>query len=342
ISLNIEQAKGRDLFKKLVKSANIVIESFKPGYLAGLGLDYANLAKIKPDIIMTSVTPFGQDGPYSQYDNCDLTADAMSGWMYTIGDPERAPVRVGAPQVYLHAGGQAAMATMVAYHFWETTGQGQFVDVAVHGAISSANFNTVSFWDLRQQILLRSGPYRQGISQNTKQRELFECKDGFIAFLLIGGALGAPTNKGLVKWMGELNEIPGVFKNIDWDTFDQATANPALITELDTALSGFFKAHTMEEIFHAGQKYRLMITPVNSPKQITECPQLEIRQFWQKVNRPDWGDFLVAICPPHVSTGSLGFRRHAPRLGEHNNDIYVNELKLSATEVAALRNTGTI
>jgi benzylsuccinate CoA-transferase BbsE subunit len=124
ITLNLEVTKGCELFKKLVESANIVIESFRPGYLKNLGLDYSSITKIKPDIIMTSVTPYGQDGPYSTYDSCDLVADAMSGWMYTIGDPERAPVRVGAPQVYMHTGGQAAMATLIAHNYREATGQG--------------------------------------------------------------------------------------------------------------------------------------------------------------------------------------------------------------------------
>jgi len=342
ITLNLESTKGKDLFKQLVKSATIVIESYRPGYLAKLGLDYQSLQKVKSDIILTSVTPYGQDGPYSAYDSSDLVADAMSGWMYTIGDPDRSPVRVGVPQVYMHTGGQAAMATLVAHSFWEATGNGQHVDVAVHGAISQANFNAVSFWDLRKFVLPRSGPYRQGMSQVTKQLELFECKDGFIAFLLIGGALGSPTNKGLVKWMTELNETPKTFKETNWDSFDQATAPPAVIAALDKDLSSFFIKHTMDEIFKAGQKYRMMITPVNTPKQIMECPQLEVQQYWQTVKHPEWGEFKVGNCPPRVSTGSLGFIRHAPKLGEHNTEIFTKELKVKAAEMAELKKAGII
>jgi crotonobetainyl-CoA:carnitine CoA-transferase CaiB-like acyl-CoA transferase len=139
-----------------------------------------------------------------------------------------------------------------------------------------------------------------------------------------------------------LNEASAIFSNINWDLFDQATAPPPLITDLDKALSDFFIKHTMKEIFKAGQKFRIMVTPVNTPKEIMECPQLEVRQFWQKVNRSDWGDFYVGVCPPHVSTGSLGFIRHAPHLGEHNQEVYINELNLSSVELETFKKAGVI
>ncbi|HXX59534.1 MAG TPA: CoA transferase [Dehalococcoidales bacterium] len=342
ITLNLEDVKGRELFKKLVKSADIVIESFKPGYLAGLGLDYANLKKIKPGLVMTSITPYGQDGPYKDYESSDLVADAMSGWMYMIGDPDRAPLRVGVPQIYLHAGGQAVMATLIAYEFQQTTGKGQYVDVAIHGVITSATFNALGFWELRNQILPRSGPYRQGMSQTTKQQELWKCKDGFVAFILIGGSMGSRQNKRLVEWMVELNEAPDLLREMDWDTFDQANADPAFIASLDEAISSVFMKHTMEEIFDAAKKFKIMLTPINTPGQIMDCPQLAARETWQKVTHPDWGEFMVAKAPPHVSSGSLGFIRHAPRLGEHNHDIYAKELKIGTAEMVSLKEAKVI
>ncbi len=342
ITLDIEKPEGQEIFKSLVGSANIVIESFSPGYMARLGLGYDSLRQIKGDIIMTSISPYGQDGPYSQYQSCDLVADAMSGFMYMIGDPDRAPLRIGQPQLYMHAGGQAGAATFIAYHHWENTGEGQYIDVSMHGAITPGTFNAVGFWDLLRQILPRSGPYRQGMSQTSKQLELWECKDGFVVFILLGGVTGARTNQRLVEFMAEENQAPPLLREMDWDKFDQANADPAFIERIDKGFASFFMAHTMQELFAGAKKYKIMLTSVSTPKEIMECPQLEARQFWQQVNHPVWGQFGFPGSPAQVSSGPLGVRRNAPRLGEHNEDVYLKELGLAPARIAALKEARVI
>jgi crotonobetainyl-CoA:carnitine CoA-transferase CaiB-like acyl-CoA transferase len=115
ITLDIENPDGQEIFKQLVKSADFAIESFPPGYMDSLGLGYLALSEINPKIILTSITPFGQTGPYKDYKASDLIAMAMGGQMYLCGDPDRPPVRVSFPQAYCHAGAQGAMGTMIAH-----------------------------------------------------------------------------------------------------------------------------------------------------------------------------------------------------------------------------------
>jgi crotonobetainyl-CoA:carnitine CoA-transferase CaiB-like acyl-CoA transferase len=130
ITLNIETNDGRELFKRLIKTADIVVESFAPGYMDGLGLGYSVLSQMTDEkIIMTSITPFGQDGPYRNYKASDIGIMAMSGSMYLLGDPDRPPVRTSIPVSYMWTGAYAALGTLMAFFHRQMTGKGQLVDV---------------------------------------------------------------------------------------------------------------------------------------------------------------------------------------------------------------------
>lgn len=130
ITLNIGTADGREIFRKLVKAADFVIESFPPGYIDEMGLGYSVLSEVNPRIIMTSITPFGQTGPYSKYTASDIVSMASCGWMYKCGDPDRPPVQMGSPQACLHGATQAVAGTLMAHYYREMTGEGQHVDAS--------------------------------------------------------------------------------------------------------------------------------------------------------------------------------------------------------------------
>ncbi|MFC1982287.1 CaiB/BaiF CoA transferase family protein [Chloroflexota bacterium] len=338
ITLDIETEEGCKLLESLVKGAGIVIESFDAGYMDKLGLGYGSLKKIKPDIIVTSISAYGQDGPYSTYKTCDLVAQAMSGFMYMIGDPDRPPVRISMPQAYLHAGGQAAAATSIAYYYWQTTGEGQSVDVPIHGSMMGTVLNAVPFWDLGHQLIQRSGPFRQGLSASSQQRELWRCKDGFVAFIVIAGVMGLRTNENTVKWMAEENMAPAHLVNMDWGTFDQAKATSESVAQIEEPIQNFFLTHTMSELYDGARERGIMLTPIATPREIIECPHLEARGFWQKVEHPKWGEtFLFPGPPAKLSATPSVLRRRAPMLGEHNVEIYVDELGISQARLTSLR-----
>ena len=130
ITLDLEQKDGQALLKKLVTEADFLIESYSPGYLERLGLDFKHLASINPKLVMVSITPFGQDGPYSNYQASDIVGMALGGFMYLTGDEDRAPIRVSFPHFYLHGAAAGASAAMLAHTYRVTTGRGQHVDVS--------------------------------------------------------------------------------------------------------------------------------------------------------------------------------------------------------------------
>ena len=132
ITLDIDARDGQAIFFKLIKKADIVIESFPVGYMQQIGFDYVKLKELNRRIIMTSITPFGQTGPYKDFVASDIVVQAMSGYLYLCGDPAHPPMRISIPQVYLHASGEAATATMIALYHRESSGEGQYIDCLLY------------------------------------------------------------------------------------------------------------------------------------------------------------------------------------------------------------------
>ena len=132
ITLDIETSDGREIFKRLVKSADVVIESFAPGYMDKIGLGYNVLSEINPGIILTSVSGFGQKGPYRDYNDRDLAVWALSGYMYITGEPDRPPLAPSYPHAHLIGAMNGAVGTMVALCHRRLTGKGQQVDASSH------------------------------------------------------------------------------------------------------------------------------------------------------------------------------------------------------------------
>jgi crotonobetainyl-CoA:carnitine CoA-transferase CaiB-like acyl-CoA transferase len=343
ITLNIETADGREIFKRLVKTADFVIESFPPGYMDRLGLGYSLLSQINPRIIMTSITPFGQEGPYKDYKAADIVLMAMSGLMYLTGDPDRPPVRVSFPQAYLHASAEAAVGTMIAHHHRELTGEGQWVDASAQESVIEPTGLALWHWDMHRENLQRLGPWRGGLSMGGKQKLLWECKDGHMSYSIYGGHTGAPANRALIKWMDEEGMAPDFLKEKDWENFDITKASQAELDQISEPIGRFFLEHTKEEIYEEAIRRRLFIDPVATISDLLENPQLSARAFWQEVDHPELG---TAITYPgafvRLSEASCRIRHRAPLIGEHNEEIYKKELGLSKEELVILKQAGVI
>jgi len=342
ITLNIESEDGKEIFKKLVKKANFVIESFPPGYMDNLGLGYSSLSQINPAIILTSITPFGQTGPYSHYRASDLVEMGMCGLLYLCGDPDLPPVRISFPQAYLHGGAEAAVQTMVAHYYRETTGQGQWVDVSIQQAAFLATFNAPWFWELNQVILKRAGAWRTGLTTGVLQRQIWPCKDGYINFPVYGGALGARTNRRLAEWMDKEGMSDDFLRGIDWDTFDMGQVTQKVWSHMERLIEKFFQAHTKEELYSEALRLNIMIYPVSTAKDIAEDKQLETREYWLQVEHPELRESLTYPgAAVQASLTPIGIRRRAPLIGEHNEEIY-NELGLSRGDLVILKEAGVI
>jgi len=175
ICLDIETADGQDAFKRLAQGADFLIESFAPGYLDKLGLGYPALERINPGLIMVSITPFGQTGPYKDYKATDIVAWAMGGQMYPWGDTDRPPIRISHhSQAYLHAASEAAVGALLALWHRQSTGKGQHVDVSIQESVVRVTYAATASWDMLR-VNQQRGSQSRGNAQVTR---MWPCKDG--------------------------------------------------------------------------------------------------------------------------------------------------------------------
>lgn len=343
ITLDIETETGREVLRKLVLKTDIVIETFQPGYLKKLGLDYKALAKIKPDIIVTSITPFGQTGPYKNYKGSDLVLTAMSGFMSVLGDTDKPPVRPTVPQSYMWIGMHAAEAALMAYYHRGMTGEGQHVDVSGQTGVTWAASIAPAFYDYNKEVPKRAGSFVTGRSiTGAIMRAVYPCKDGFVTYIIYGGPAGIRTNRRLTEWMDSRGMAPDYLKNKDWNKFDIATVTQEEIDRIEDAFSKFFKTVTKEEFFKYVIEQDMLGYPVNTAKEILEDDQLKSRGMWKEVEHEDLGD---KITYPQFftlfSTIACDFWRRAPRVGEHNGEVY-GEIGLSKQEILRLKKANVI
>ncbi len=344
ITLSLDSEPGRDVFLRLVRGADFLFESFAPGYLDGLGLGYSRLGREAPKLVMVSVTPYGQTGPYAGYAAGDLELMATSGLMSVLGSPDREPVRATLPQSYLWAGMSAAMGALTAHHSRSEAGGGQHVDVSAQAGTLWAMAPAPTFWDVLGQDVVRDGQFVTGRSvTGAKMRAIYRCEDGYLNFIIYGGAAGRATNSALVKWMHDVGFAPGYAGEVDWGAFDVTTVTQEEMDRIEEPVATFLRGRTKREFMREATERRMLGYPVATAEDILADEQLEARDFWQDVEHPDLG---VALRYPggfaKFSSGFCGIRRPAPRVGEHNAEIYGGELGMAAEELDRLSASGVI
>ncbi len=346
ITLAIETPEGKDLFRRLAAGADIVLESFQPGYMDKLDLGYEHLREVKPDIIYCAITPFGQTGPKSGYPASELTAWAASGYLNACGEPDRPPVWISVPQTYLFGGCEGAIGSLTACYWRLTSGEGQFVDVSMQEAVISANMNTLPMWDSNGIDFRRVGSAIYVASTGVRQQIYFKCCDGYVMILAIGGNEPYLTSSpALVRWMDESGEAPDWLKRLDWATdFNASTLTQETADKVGAAIEAFTSSRTKEELYLKGAfDYGILIAPVSTTKDITEDLQLTGRHFWVDVHHPELGSDLP-YCGPFIrfSETPLACYQRAPLTGEHNREIYGGELGLPENQLAELEGKGVI
>jgi benzylsuccinate CoA-transferase BbsE subunit len=341
MTLNLESEEGRKIFRSLVNTADFIIESFAPGVMDKLGLGYSELSRIRKDIILISITPFGQKGPYSHYKGTDLTIMGMAGELFLTGDSDRPPVNMNLPQACLHAGADAAVGSMLAYHHRRKTGEGQHVDISMQQSAAWFLAQTIPHWEIEKLVLGRVGTFRTS-SRGTLQRQVWPCKDGFIFFFMIGGQQGAKTCRQLVKWMNEEGMANEFLQTYEWERFDMASATQELIDRISQPIAEFFKTRTKKEALDAAMSRNISICPLMGMRDLLVDPNLAARGFWAPIEHPE----LKASIPyprqfARSSENEMVTKSRAPLIGEHNAEIY-GELGFSPECIAELMKSGVI
>ena len=344
ITLNLENNKGRELFYRLVAESDFIIESFSPGTRGELGLAYEELSRANPALIVVSISPFGQEGPYKDLQGSDLEIMALSGAMSLAGEKGGEPMRVSVPQAPMWIGAEAAMGALTALAYRSTTGLGQQVDVSAQVAVMSALAHAPAFWDLNRVNPERAGVFVTGRSVlGAKMRVMWPCKDGWINFIIYGGTAGRHTNQQLVAWMTEKGLASEGLKEIDWNTFAVTNIAQSEVDRLEAPIAEFFAAVTKDEFLEGAIKRQMLGYPVATVADIDRNPQLHARNFWQHVEDGGTGKTLKYPGGFAVVNGQrLQIRRAAPRVGEHNAEVYGAELGLNESEFAQFQADGVI
>jgi len=337
ITLNIDSKDGQEIFKRLAENTDFVIESFAPRHMDNLGVGYQALSEINKKLIMTSITPFGQTGPYKDFKGADILGWAMGGAMHLTGDSDMPPLEIGFPQAHLNAGAQAAVGTVIALHYREISGEGQHVDVSIQESVAWVLSDVLPFWDVNRSNVKRFGSVRSRPPLYAPRRQIWACKDGFVIFILMTGGLALESIKALVAWMDEEGMATDILKETDFAAISWTTTPPQQLESLQEPIGKFFMMHSVQELCQETLKRRIMLLPVCTSKDVRESCQLSARNFWEGVEHPELG---ASITYPgafaKLSEAPIRIRRRAPLIGEHNKDIYEDELGLSNEEILTL------
>jgi len=339
ITLNLESEKGRELFVDLVKTTDFVIESFPPGYLDSLGLGYSDLSRINSGLIMVSITPFGQTGPYRNYKGSDMVVWAMGGLMNQTGDADRAPVQVSIPQSFFAAGTFAAEGALVALLARNTLAEGQHVDVSAMESVAWLGGEGFPFWFVQGVNMGRSGPVisRMGINAPV----IWPCREGYVSYILQMGLPGGDRNTKMAKWLDQEGLATDFIRETDWYQMDFMELAQGGIDRLIDPLSKLFKSYSSKYLFQESLKRDISLYPVADSQDTLENEQLASRQFWTEIEHAELSDTITYPGPFAVmSETPITVRKRAPLLGEHNSEIYVEELGLSKEELAGTTEAG--
>jgi crotonobetainyl-CoA:carnitine CoA-transferase CaiB-like acyl-CoA transferase len=325
ITIDLEREQGRALLLRLVAEADVLVESFAPGYLAGLGLSYDDLLKVRPDLVMASVTHFGQDGPYADYEGAEIVSVALGGYLKLTGDPDREPVKPYDDLVVGQAALHATMAVITGIFHRDLTGEGDLFDVA---AIDAALFllgGPAQTYHFDHKVthrnstrLLNPNPFFPYPST------LRPCKDGYIH---------AHGNYGHPDLLAVLMEDP----SLD-DLMDQAMGNA---TEIDEKMDVWLANYDKFEVVRRAQELRIPFTEVLTPVEALNDPHLKERGFFVDVEHPEAGTVRQPGAAAFMTETPWKSRR-APLLGEHTDEVLGDWLGLDADQITALREQGAV
>jgi len=346
VTLDLERPEGQDLFTRLAATADFILESSMPGTMRDLGLGYNRISAINPGIIYTSISPFGQSGPYSRYKTTDMVLWAMGGALYVAGDADRPPARVSVPQAEHQGGAQGAAGSMIALFARHATGEGQHVDISIQAAVIRVLMNAAANPLLMGVNIERGGGTKR--FPDFTVRDVFPTLDGYVVGTVSGGNVAWRSTKSLIRWMDSEGKASDFLKSRDWrnmDYFKIMTVGGELAREFERCqdeVAAFFATKTKGEIYARAVSDKLLLAPVNNMQDLLENEHLAFREFWQQVHQPGM-DATFDVPGPYIkmSETPIEYLRAAPTIGQHNAEVFA-DLGLTEVEIERLRATGVV
>jgi len=321
MTLNPMKPEGREIVRKLVASADVVVANLPPDTLQAMGLDYESLKAVKPDIILTMISAFGTGGPYSNRVGFDGLGQAMSGAMYMSGTPDQ-PVKSYAPFIDFGTASLSAVGTMAALLERQKTGRGQVVEASLFNTALTMMNGTL----IEQAMIAPDRVATLNRSQTSGPADTYRTRDGWVLVQSVGG----PLFERWVELMGEPHWLEDPrFK----DDISRGN-NGEVISE---RLAAWCAERTSAEVLETMEKARIPAGPIMSPQQVLDDPHVAARQMFEKLSYPGADKpapvmktpFSLSATPPSVE-------RRAPTLGEHTDQIMAS-LGYDAAQIDELR-----
>lgn len=327
LTLNLKSDQGKEVLLKLVQSADILVENFAPGVMDRLGLSYSRLQQQNPGLVMTSISNYGQTGPYRHWKAEEINLYAAGGLMNITGEAEQEPLKEGAPLAQLGAGQNAFVATMTALMYAEDTGVGQQIDLSIAEYATNVLENALMQYSYSGQEYSRVGNRGYGRAA----WGIYPCGDGYV------GIIAGPDQ----NWP----EVARIMEREELADPRYASRQGRLLhaDEVDALMLPWLLDHRKIDIFKAGQEHGLGFAFVSTMEDLLEMEQLQARDYFVELDHPVAGK-LKYPGPPISPPGSLEpwIYRPAPLLGQHNRQIVVERLGYSPQEFETMRSQGVI
>jgi len=324
VVLDLSQEAGREVFTRLARSADILVENFRPGVMARLGLDYAALSAENPRLIYASISGFGQTGPDARRGGFDLVAQGMSGIMSVTGEPDGPPTKAGIPITDLGAGLLALSGILAALHWRAASGRGQHVDTSLFEAGLA-----LSVWEATEYFSGRGVPARLGSAHRmVAPYQAFRCSDGHIN-------IGAANDRTFTK-------LAAVLEHPEWETdprFSSATARVANRAMLARLIEDVTTTRTRADWTRLFDEAGIPCGPILNYPEAFAHPQAVAREMSVPVHHPRLGDTRAIGTPLKMSATPLDPTRRAPMLGEHTDEVLA-AAGYSDDEIEQLRAAG--
>ena len=334
ITLDLEHPGGLGLFKRLVEGSHVVIESGRPGDMETMGLGYQVLKQLRSDLVMTSITPFGQTGVHKDYEFTELTIFAMTGAMYREGLPDRHPLKYGGEIAQYYAGTAAATITAAACLKSAMTGQGEWIDVSIQECMAGhphqigrrAPFAYSGEPDARIPPRFGAAGGREPYSVGT-----FKCLDGYVSVL----PLGARMWPNIARMIGRADLLDDPRYSTSQDRIEHHQ-------ELEVIIRSWYEAHTKVEIYSATQSEGIPAGPVLTIDEVMSNDQFRARKFFTDIHHPDAGTLTYTGLPFSLTEASNEADSAAPRIGQHTEEVLAELLGIEGHETKKLRQEGAI
>ena len=324
LTLNLRTATAQDIVLRLAREADVVVESFRPGAMAGFGLDYDSLQAVNPALVVTSISNFGQTGPYRDYRLSEIVSYGMGGEMYSTGLEDRQPLKLGGTVTMYQAGAVAATATMGALFGTEQEGEGQHVDVSIMET-------QVGSIDRRMSMLLAyqyCGEISRRLPFGTSNfaSRVFPCADGYVEL-----TIGMGYFPRVLRMLGD----PEEFSDTRWRA-PQALADPDNQAEFDEYFLTWCLERSKAEVWAAAQGARVLSAQLNTIGDLVQDPHFIQRGAFAQVEHPEAGTLTYPGRPFIMGETPWAVRRPAPLLGQHNEEV-LSDLGYTRAELVLLR-----